>query len=62
MTGSISFSGGGEKNVTGAILSGGMVSADVVGGNANIVYCSQAVNNQTNYLPLVVLRWAEIFG
>jgi Tfp pilus assembly protein PilX len=40
VTGSVIFSGGGEKNVTGGILAGGSVSADMVGGDASIVYCS----------------------
>ncbi|MGD0624871.1 MAG: PilX N-terminal domain-containing pilus assembly protein [Thermodesulfobacteriota bacterium] len=62
VTGSIIFTGGGGKNVTGAALAGANASADLVGGDANIVYCSKAVNNQTNYMPLVTLRWAEIFG
>jgi Tfp pilus assembly protein PilX len=61
VTGSVVFSGGGEKNVTGGILAGGRVSADVVGGDASIVYCSQA-GNQTLYLPLVTLRWVELFS
>ena len=62
VTGSVTFSGGGGKNVTGAMLAGGMVSADLVGGDANIVYCSSAVNNQTDYMPLVTLRWLELFS
>jgi Tfp pilus assembly protein PilX len=62
VTGSIIFTGGGGKNVTGAVLVGANASADLVGGDANIVYCSKAVNDQTNYLPLVTLRWAELFG
>jgi hypothetical protein len=64
VTGSVSFTGGagGGKNVTGAMIAGGTVSADLVGGNANIVYCSQAIGNQTEYLPLVTLRWVELFS
>jgi Tfp pilus assembly protein PilX len=62
VTGSIIFTGGGGKNVTGAVLVGANASADLVGGDANIVYCSKAVNDQKNYLPLVTLRWAELFG
>jgi Tfp pilus assembly protein PilX len=62
VTGSITFTGGGGKNVTGAILSGGTVSADLVGGDASIVYCSSAINNQTNNLPLITLRWLELFS
>jgi Tfp pilus assembly protein PilX len=62
VTGSITFTGGGGKNVTGAMLAGGTVSADLVGGDANIVYCSSAVKNQTQYMPLVTLRWLELFS
>lgn len=62
VTGSITFTGGGGKNVTGSMLAGGTVSADLVGGDANIVYCSSAVSNQTQYMPLVTLRWAELFS
>ena len=56
VTGSIIFSGGSGKNVTGAIMAGGMVSADLMGGGANIIFCSRAVQDQTIYLPLVTLR------
>ena len=62
VTGSITFTGGGGKNVSGAMLAGGMTSADLVGGDATIVYCSQAIHNQTEYLPLITLRWAELFS
>lgn len=62
VTGSVVFAGGGEKNVTGGMLSGGSVSADVVGGDATIVFCSRAVYDQTIYLPLVTLRWMELFS
>ncbi len=62
VTGAITFTGGGGKNVTGAILAGGTSAIDLVGGDANIIYCSKAVTDQTDYMPLVTLRWAEIFG
>ena len=62
VTGSIVFSGGGEKNVTGAMLAGGTVSADLVSGDANLLYCSEAISKQTSYRPLKVHRWAEIFS
>ncbi len=64
VTGSVTFKGGGEgvKNVTGAILAGGEVSADVIGGGADIIYCSSAIDDQTNNYPLVTLRWVELFG
>jgi Tfp pilus assembly protein PilX len=61
VTGSIVFSGGGEKNVTGAMLAGGTVSADLVSGDANLLYCSEAISKQTSYLPLKIHRWAEMF-
>jgi Tfp pilus assembly protein PilX len=57
--GSVKYTGGGNKNVTGGMVTGGSVIADVVGGNANIVYCSSAVNNQTANAPLQRLSWKE---
>jgi len=62
VTGSVTFTGGGGKNVTGSILAGGNVSADLIGGDANIIYCSQAIEDQTKNLPLVTLRWVELFS
>src|SRR5262245_61211385 len=59
VTGSVTFTGGGNKNVTGAILAGGSADADLVGGNANVVYCSTAISNQSATLPLTVLTWRE---
>ena len=63
-TGSIRFTGGGEKNVTGAILSGASVDADIdadvfVIGNATIIYCSSAIDDQTQNMPLKILSWRE---
>jgi Tfp pilus assembly protein PilX len=60
ITGSVKYAGGGDKQVTGGILSGGTVDADLVGGNANIVYCSSAVANQTAALPLRTLSWRDL--
>jgi len=60
VTGSVTYSGGGNKQVTGGILSGGTVDADLVSGNANIVYCSSAVNSQTNSFPLRNLSWRDL--
>ncbi len=62
VTGSVSFTGGAEKNVTGALLAGANASADLVGGNANILYCSRAVYENSHGLPLHVLRWVELFS
>jgi Tfp pilus assembly protein PilX len=62
VSGSVSFTGGAEKNVTGAMLAGANASADLVGGNAGIVYCSKAVYDNSHDLPLNILRWAELFS
>jgi Tfp pilus assembly protein PilX len=62
VTGSIKYTGGGEKNVTGMMLSAGVGKVDQVGGNAAIVFCGTAIDNQTKDLPLVVLRWEELNG
>jgi Tfp pilus assembly protein PilX len=59
VTGSVTFTGGGNKQVTGAVLAGGTVDAELVGGNTNLVYCSPAAKNQTQNLPLKVLSWRE---
>ena len=57
VTGSVTYTGGGNKNTTGALISGGDVTADVIGGNANIVNCSTALVNQGSNSPLLVLNW-----
>ena len=57
VSGSVTYSGGGNKNVTGAVIAGGSMDADLVGGNANIVYCSSAISNQTINQPLRRLSW-----
>lgn len=59
VSGSVTYLGGGDKNITGAVIAGGSVDADLVGGNANIVYCSDAVNNQTANRSLRNLSWME---
>ena len=60
-TGSFKFTGGGSdnKNITGGLLSGGSVDADVVGGKANIVYCSTAITSQTQNKALRILTWNQ---
>jgi Tfp pilus assembly protein PilX len=60
VTGSVRYSGGGNKQVTGGILSGGTVEADLISGNANIVYCSSAVKNATESLPVRILSWRDL--
>jgi Tfp pilus assembly protein PilX len=60
VTGSVKYTGGGGKQVTGGMLSGGTVDADVIGGNANIIYCSSAISNQTNSFPVRILSWRDL--
>ena len=59
VTGSVIFLGGGDKNITGALIAGGSVDADIIGGNSNIVYCSSAIDDQTKNRPLLILSWQE---
>lgn len=57
--GSVKLSGGGDKNITGGIMSGSTVSDDTISGNIVIFYCSMAVKTQTNGLPPVLLNWKD---
>jgi hypothetical protein len=59
ITGSVTMTGGGGKNITGSILAGGSVDGDLVGGSANIVYCSQAIEVQSRNRPVLNLSWRE---
>jgi hypothetical protein len=59
-TGAIRFSGGGEKNITGAVLSGSEIETDVISGNTVILFCSGAAR-QTDFLPLTLLSWKELY-
>ena len=61
-TGSMTFLGGGDKNITGAVLSGSSATNaedDVIGGNTNIVYCSSAIKNQTDSMAMQTLSWKD---
>jgi len=59
VTGSVLFTGGGDKNITGALIAGGSAVVDVMGANANIVYCSSAISDQTKNQPLQLFSWRE---
>src|SRR5215470_3574833 len=59
VTGSITYTGGGNKNISGALLSGGAVTAGVIGGNATIMNCSTALRNATQNSPLLRLNWQQ---
>ena len=58
-TGSVIFTGGGDRNITGTMIAGGSADGDIIGGNSNIVYCSSAVTNQTEGRALRLLSWKE---
>ena len=62
-TGAVNFSGDGEMNVTGGIISGGNTTIDVgVGGNLGIIFCSSVSNKLKDIIPpLKITRWREIF-
>lgn len=59
VSGSMIITGGGNKNITGSVVAGGAAEADLVGGNANIVYCSEAINSQTTNRSLRILSLTE---
>lgn len=59
VSGRVILTGGGNKNITGGVIAGGSADADLVGGNANIVFCSSAVSNITENRPLRSLSWKE---
>jgi hypothetical protein len=63
VSGEISFTGGGQRNVTGAILSGGQLVTmdDSYGGSSDALYCSKAITSQTQDRPFLTLRWMELF-
>jgi hypothetical protein len=59
VTGTITFSGGGDKNITGGVMSGSTVESADIGGNIYILYCSIAIKKQTDDLPSVLLNWKD---
>ena len=63
VTGSFRFTGGaGDKNIMGAVISGGSTDGDFVGGNVNIDYCSTATESQTQNHALPILSWKEVLA
>lgn len=59
VTGSVVFTGGGNRNITGSLIVGGSAVVDVSGGSANIVYCSIAIDDHTRNRPLRLFSWKE---
>jgi len=62
-TGGIDYTGGGEKNITGGIMSGANATIEVdFGGNSGIIYCSIVSNKLKDIVPpLKITRWREVF-
>lgn len=63
VTGNLTFTGGGsdQTNITGAVIAGGSASTNTVGGSVEIEYCSTAVSNMNNTLPVTALNWMQVF-
>jgi len=61
VSGDVTYTGGGQKNITGGIMSGGLGDVNDIGGNAVILYSSAAINYQTTHSPLITLKWEEKF-
>ena len=60
--GSVNFTGAGANNITGALICGGNLSLNAVGGSTAIIYCGQAISRQTQSLPMAVMKWTELVG
>ncbi len=61
VTGSLSFEGGEEKNVTGGILAGETVTTMTeIAGDADILYCSEAIGKLKGKTPLKMVQWRQI--
>jgi len=62
-TGAVNYSGSGEMNVTGGIISGGNTGIEIdIGGNSGIISCSAVSNKLKDIIPpLKITRWREIF-
>ena len=62
--GALDYTGGGEKNVTGGVLTGESATIEVdVGGNAAIIYCSRVADQLKDKVsPFKMTKWAEIIS
>jgi hypothetical protein len=59
--GDMSFTGGGSDIlIYGATLVQGTASGETVGGNADLLYSSEALNRLTSLSPYLVMNWREI--
>ena len=64
VTGALTFTGGGEKNITGGVLAGEMTSVEVeISGNAAILYCSEVWKYLRNRVPAFkIVHWRQLYG
>jgi hypothetical protein len=62
-TGTVDYTGGGQKNVTGGIIAGENATLQQdIGGNTGLIYCSTVSNKLKDIIPpLRMTRWREIF-
>lgn len=63
VTGTVRYTGGGEKNITGGILSGGNIKIEGdLGGNSGTLYCSGVSKRIKDIIPSsIITRWREVF-
>ncbi len=61
--GALDYTGGGDKNVTGGILTGESATVEVdIGGNAGIIYCSSVADQiKQTVKPVKITQWRDIF-
>jgi hypothetical protein len=63
VTGALDYTGGGQKNITGGVMTGETATVEVdVGGNAGIMYCSDVANKLKQFVkPVRMARWRDVF-
>jgi hypothetical protein len=63
VTGAVDYTGSGEKNITGGVLSGRNTKIEGdLGGNSGIFYCRVVSNKLKDIIPpLKITRWREVF-
>ncbi len=61
VTGALDYTGGGEKNITGGVLTGDATTLQIdLGGNAGILYCSEVADKLKMLVsPLRMTRWKD---
>lgn len=61
VTGALHLTGGGSKQVTGGMVVGGSATLDE-GAETSLVYCSEAIAQQTRSMPLRILTWRDVLA